>query len=225
MCGIAGFWTSGGCREDESRRLVERMAAVLAHRGPDACGAWVDPHAGVALSHRRLSIVDLSPAGAQPMVSADGRWVITYNGEVYNHAELASELGNSTRFRGHSDTEVLLEGIARWGIKKTVEKSVGMFAFAAWDSRRRRLYLVRDRLGIKPLYWAKLGSVVLFGSELSALKVHPAFEAEIDRAALAAYFRYCAVPAPLSIYGAVHKLEPATILTFTDGGDDPFVER
>ncbi|HVW28547.1 MAG TPA: asparagine synthase (glutamine-hydrolyzing) [Polyangiaceae bacterium] len=223
MCGIAGLLASDPARVVEARDVVQRMTGRLSHRGPDGHGVWVDDVAGVALGHRRLAIVDLSPAGAQPMQSADGRWVVTYNGEIYNRQELATEL-TDVPFRGHSDTEVLLEGIARWGVGSTVRKCIGMFAFAAWDRLDRRLYLVRDRLGIKPLYWATCGGTILFGSELSALRAHPAFDSEIDLGAVAAYFRYCTVPAPLSIYRSTRKVLPGTILAFGAGSDEPVSE-
>jgi asparagine synthase (glutamine-hydrolysing) len=227
MCGIAGFLGEAAASHAESLAVVERMTSRVTHRGPDGAGAWVDASAGVALGHRRLSIVDLSPAGAQPMVSADGRWVVTYNGEIYNHREIANELssGGPVAFRGHSDTEVLVEGIARWGVGRTVRKCIGMFALGVWDRQERRLHLVRDRLGIKPLYFGRFGGSLLFGSELAALKAHPAFRGEIDSAALAAYFRCCNVPAPLSIYRGVRKLEPGCILSFDGTAEAPTREQ
>jgi len=167
------------------------MADQLVHRGPDDSGLWADAEAGVALGFRRLSIVDLSPAGHQPMTSASGRYVVVFNGEVYNFGELRKDLealGHS--FRGHSDTEVMLEAMSEWGVEAAVKKFVGMFAFALWDRRERVLHLVRDRLGIKPLYCGWQDRTFLFGSELKALHAHPAFSPEINRGALALYLRF-----------------------------------
>ena len=202
------------------------MAAALHHRGPDANGAWSDEEAGVALGHARLSIIDLSPAGAQPMVSSCGRFVIVYNGEIYNADELKRDLATAgrTEFRGHSDTEAVLESCAAFGVRATLEKSVGMFALALWDRRDRCLTLARDRLGIKPLYWGEQNGVLLFASELKALVGHPAFRAEIDRNALAAYLRYNYVPAPASIYKGIGKLEPGCLVV-QKLGDPARIER
>ena len=215
MCGIAGFLDHG--RQTAQHELQEwagQMAATLRHRGPDGGAVWVDRDACLALGHRRLSVIDLSPAGHQPMVSANGRLVIAYNGEVYNFRELRAELeGLGHRFRGTCDTEVVLEACVRWGVEAAVPRLVGMFAFALWDTRERRLTLVRDRLGIKPLYWGEFGDLFLFGSELKALAAHPGWTPEIDRDALAAYFRFAYVPAPHSIYRGVFKLEPGQMLT------------
>ena len=185
------------------------MAASLPHRGPDDQGIWIDAEAGTALVHRRLSIIDLSPAGHQPMVSADGRFVITYNGEVYSYQPIAAELAaRGHKFRGHSDTEVILESFAANGIEPTLKRMIGMFAIALWDRRERTLTLIRDRLGIKPLYWAKFGELFLFGSELKALRAHPGWTPRIDRNAVAAFMRHNYIPAPHTIYEGVHKLEP-----------------
>jgi len=194
------------------------MASTIMHRGPDDDGIWSDPSVGLALVHRRLAIVDLSPQGHQPMVSADGRWVISYNGEVYNHAKLRSELeaGGGTPeggWRGHSDTETVLQAISLWGLAATLDRMVGMFAFALWDRRDRQLSLVRDRFGEKPLYYGWVGRDFLFGSELKALRVHPQFEGEIDRGALQAYAARTYIPAPLSIYKRIYKLQPGCVLT------------
>jgi len=215
MCGITGFWSrQGGDRSMQS--IAERMAGVLAHRGPDDQGCWVDHAAGVALAHRRLSIVDLSPLGHQPMTSASGRYVITYNGEVYNHATLRRELlaSGAPSFRGHSDTEVMLAAIEAFGLVAAVKRFVGMFAFALWDRHDRVLHLVRDRIGIKPLYYGWAGSALVFGSELKSIAAYPAFHGDVDRNALALFMRFGCVPAPNSIYQGVRKLLPGTMLTF-----------
>jgi len=194
---------------------VRRMNDTIVHRGPDGDGVWVDEEAGIALAHRRLAIVDLSPLGRQPMESADGRWVIAFNGEIYNFQDLRAELeAQGSAFRGHSDTEVLVEAVAAWGVEATARRLIGIFALALWDRRERALHLVRDQVGVKPLYWARFGGTVLFGSQPKTLRAHPAFRAEVDRDALTAYFRFAYVPAPHSIYKGVHKLEPGCILTF-----------
>jgi asparagine synthase (glutamine-hydrolysing) len=226
MCGIAGFITAGsGNKAQALSTIAAAMGASLSHRGPDDEGAWVDPEAGVALVHRRLSIVDLSSAGHQPMVSADGRYVMSYNGEVYSHEEMRPALAaRGIAFRGHSDTEVMLESIAAFGLEATLPRLIGMFAIALWDRHERTLTLVRDRLGIKPLYWAKFGGLFLFGSELKALRDHPGWTPRIDRAAAAGYMRYNYVPAPHTIYEGVRKLEPGTVLTLP-WGREPNIER
>ncbi len=213
MCGITGFLTSPSDGAELQVR-VTRMADELVHRGPDDSGVWVDAETGIALGFRRLAILDLSPAGHQPMVSACGRYVIVFNGEVYNFCDLRRELEpKGHRFRGHSDTEVMLVAISEWGIKEAVRKFVGMFAFALWDRQERALHLVRDRLGIKPLYYGWASKTFLFGSELKALRVHPDFVPEINRNALALHMRYQYVPAPYSIYRGIYKLPPGCILT------------
>lgn len=221
MCGIAGFLTgASGASSGELGTVSAAMGASLQYRGPDDHGVWIDEDAGVALVHRRLSIVDLSPAGHQPMVSANGRYIIIYNGEVYSHQVIRAELekkGHS--FRGHSDTEVILASIAESGIEATISRLIGMFAIALWDRRERTLTLIRDRLGIKPLYWAKIGGVFLFGSELKALHAHPRFRPQIDRSAVAAFMRHNYVPAPHTIYENVFKLEPGSILTLPWNGE------
>lgn len=193
------------------------MTQALARRGPDDQGHWADAQAGIALGHRRLSIVDLSPAGHQPMRSASGRYQIVFNGEVYNFAELRQEL-SATSFRGSSDTEVMLAAIETWGLERAVQRFVGMFAFALWDAQDRKLHLVRDRLGIKPLYYGFVPGGLLFGSELKALLVHRAFARELDLPVVATYFRFGYVPAPYAITRAARKLEPGTILTFEQPG-------
>ena len=194
------------------------MADQLIHRGPDDSGVWVDAEAGIALGFRRLAIVDLSPTGHQPMTSANGRYVMVFNGEVYNFGELRNDLeSRGHSFRGHSDTEVMLEAVSEWGLEAAVKKFVGMFAFALWDRRERLLHLVRDRLGIKPLYWGWQGKTFLFGSELKALRVHPGFDPEINRSALALYLRYGYIPQPYSIYQGIGKLPPGHILSLRAG--------
>lgn len=196
---------------------VTRMTETLRHRGPDDGGVWVDEKAGIALGHRRLSIIDLSPEGHQPMLSACGRFVVVFNGEIYNYREIRKELeagsGNDrVRWRGHSDTEVMLAAISRWGLEGSLDRFNGMFAFALWDRETRTLHLVRDRLGEKPLYYGLMGETFLFGSELKALRAHPDFRAEIDRGALGLFFRHNYVPSPYSIYENVSKLSPGTRL-------------
>lgn len=192
---------------------VRRMTHVLRHRGPDDEGAWVDPAAGVALGHRRLSIVDLSPEGHQPMFSPDGRYVIVFNGEVYNFLEIRKELEPAGfTFRGHSDTEVMLAAICHWGVEPAVRRFNGMMAFALWDRHERTLWLARDRLGKKPLYYGWMGDTFLFGSELKALRAHSDFAGDIDRGALALYLRLGYIPSPYSIYQRIAKLPPGTLL-------------
>jgi asparagine synthase (glutamine-hydrolysing) len=190
------------------------MSNTLIHRGPDDEGYWQDAEVGIALGHRRLAIVDLSPFGHQPMVSADGRYIIVFNGEVYNFLELRRQLESlGHKFRGHSDTEVMLASVTQWGLHEAIQRFNGMFAFALWDQKEQLLHLGRDRLGEKPLYYGFLGQTFLFASELKALRVHPSFQTEINRDALALYFRYNYVPAPYSIYQGIYKLPPGTLLT------------
>jgi asparagine synthase (glutamine-hydrolysing) len=214
MCGIAGLLVRGErFPAAELEATAARMADTLRHRGPDGSGTWVDAEAGIALGHRRLAILDLSPEGAQPMLSRCGRFVLSYNGEIYNFLELRSELeAAGARFRGRSDTEVLLEAIARWGPLEALRRANGMLAFALWDRRERTLTLARDRLGKKPLYWGRWGDGVLFGSELKALRAHPRFRGQIDADALAHLVQYSYIPAPASIFREVRKLEPGTLL-------------
>jgi asparagine synthase (glutamine-hydrolysing) len=228
MCGIAGFvggdWSGSGA----AAATLARMNACLRHRGPDRADSWTDPDARVALAFNRLAILDLSPAGDQPMHSANGRYVIVFNGEVYNHRELRDELAAADRapaWRGHSDTESLLAAIEAWGLRGALDRSTGMFAFALWDRQERTLSLARDRLGEKPLYYGRQrpGGPLLFGSELKALAQHPAFDGEVDRAALTLLLRYGTIPAPFSIYRGIAKLPPATVLTLREGAE-PVIE-
>lgn len=220
MCGLAGVLGRGS----GSRELLAAMAASLAHRGPDDEGIWTDEAAGVGLAHRRLSIVDLSPMGHQPMRSADGRFTIAYNGEVYNHAAIRAELDASrtTLWRGHSDTETLIEAIAAWGIGATLERAVGMFALAVWDHGKRELTLARDRFGEKPLYYGWVSGDFVFASELKSIRRHPRFDNGIDRPALRLLAARAYIPAPFSIYQRLFKLEPGCIATITpDAAEHP----
>jgi asparagine synthase (glutamine-hydrolysing) len=225
MCGFTGF-LAANC-EQPGLAVLQQMADAISHRGPDSSGYWCETAHGVGLAHRRLAIVDVSPAGAQPMVSSSGRYVIAFNGEVYNHAALRAELG--AIWRGHSDTETLLAGFDAWGIKASVAKCNGMFAFAVWDTHTHTLTLGRDRLGEKPLYYGWQGqgdgAVFIFGSEIKALKQHPAFVADIDRNALCLFVRHSYIPAPYSIYQGIAKLEPGCLLTVSAAQPTPVVKR
>ena len=233
MCGFTGFLDrTESTSPDQLRDIVGRMTATLQYRGPDDDGIWTDTSACVALGHRRLSILDLSPAGHQPMVSRSGRFVIAFNGEIYNHLALRQALETAPHspdhplfdrlpdgatpstpdWRGHSDTETLLAAIEAWGVGETLKQCVGMFAFALWDRHDRLLYLARDRVGEKPLYYGWQGNTLLFGSELKALKQHPAFRGEIDRHALALYFRHDCIPSPYTIYEGIQKLPPGSFI-------------
>ncbi len=232
MCGFAGSLGTDARHEGSLKALVWPMANAIKHRGPDDAGVWVDAPAGIALGHRRLSIVDLSPAGHQPMLSANGQLVLAYNGEIYNHLALRAELeksGLAPGWRGHSDTETLLAGFSAWGVQATVERCIGMFAFALWDRAARTLTLGRDRLGEKPLYYGWQGqgdaAAFLFGSELKALKAHPTFAAEIDRNALCLLMRHNYIPAPYSIYQGISKLEAGCLLTVSLAQQEPRISR
>jgi asparagine synthase (glutamine-hydrolysing) len=217
MCGIVGFWQGASQNQDALRATVRKMAQTIALRGPDDSGEWSDQAAGIALGNRRLAILDLSPEGHQPMASASGRYVITYNGEVYNYASLMNELGKfGHHFRGHSDTEVILAGIEQWGLEAALGRFDGMFAFALWDQNERKLHLVRDRLGIKPLFVYQHDQTILFGSELKTFSAHPAFVPDLNRAALLNFLRYRYVPAPSTVYSHARKLPPGHIMTVTD---------
>lgn len=219
MCGIAGWFSPAGGAD--LGPVAQGMADTIAHRGPDDQGVWTDAAAGLALAHRRLSILDLSPSGSQPMLSACGRCVVVFNGEIYNHLELRRQLGEAPgagpAWRGHSDTETLVECVAAWGVERALKAFVGMFAFALWDRRERTLTLARDRMGEKPLYYSWQGGTFLFASELKALRAHPGFSAEIDRDAIADLLRQNYVPAPRSIFKGVHKLRPAHMLVLPLG--------
>jgi asparagine synthase (glutamine-hydrolysing) len=222
MCGIAGAWDPSASRVD-LRSATERMAATFVHRGPDDGGLWQDESAGIALAHRRLAILDLSSAGHQPMVSVCGRFVITFNGEIYNHSDLRNALvgvHGVPAWRGHSDTETLLTAIAAWGVEATLKRCIGMFAFALWDREAGTLTLARDRLGEKPLYYGWQDSTFLFASELKAIKAHPAFRCEVDRAALTLFLRFNYIPAPYSIYRDIRKLPAGSYLTIRAGRRD-----
>lgn len=210
MCGISGF-ISRNTLTSNSEQLLSAMTASLIHRGPNDQGIWLDREAGVGLAHTRLAVVDLSPAGRQPMHSPSGRYVIVFNGEIYNHLLLRKELTN-INWRGHSDTETLCAAFDAWGIEETICRSVGMFAFAVWDMKTRMLILGRDRAGEKPIYYGRHGNVFLFASELKALKIHPDFKPELDKNVLSLYLRHNYVPAPYSIYKNTYKLMPGTLL-------------
>jgi asparagine synthase (glutamine-hydrolysing) len=219
MCGFAGLLDPAKSMDPARHAALARaMAQTLIHRGPDDEGVWTDPAAGFAVGFRRLAIIDLSPEGHQPMLSADKRYVIAFNGEIYNFRRIRAELDRETRipWRGHSDTEVLLEAIARWGPKKTLARANGMFAFVLWDRQERRLTIARDRMGEKPLYYGALNGAVVFASELKALKQHPHWNGEIDRGAISLYLRHAYVPAPFSAYRGIFKLPPGHALEIAD---------
>ncbi len=226
MCGIVGFLAGrNGADPDTLRAWARDAAAALAHRGPDDAGVWVDAEAGLALGHRRLAVLDLSPAGHQPMDSADGRYVIVYNGEVYNFRALRTELAaRGVRFKTESDTEVLLAGVANWGVAETLLRANGMFAFGLWDRKTRILTLGRDRFGQKPLYYGNFGDghfgseVFGFASELKAFHAHPHFKGVVNRGALALFLRHNNVPAPHCIYENLHKLPPGCTVTVSENG-------
>ena len=226
MCGIAGLVDLK--RQLDSNELAlqaKQMADALHHRGPDMGGQWTDAPSGLALAFRRLAIIDLTPSGHQPMLSADGRFAIVYNGEVYNYQELRQQLlDDGCRFRGTSDTEVILEAFCHWGIETTVKRLIGMFAIALWDCKARRLCLIRDRLGIKPLYFGSVDDRFFFASELKALRTVNGWKPEVDRDAVAGFLRFNYIPAPRSIYRNVFKLPPGSLLSLRPG-EDPAVAR
>lgn len=232
MCGFVGFMGGITSYEKAANATLKCMADTIKYRGPDDEGYWHDADNRISLGHRRLAIVDLSPAGHQPMISRSGRYVIAFNGEIYNHLDLRAELlavNTVPAWRGHSDTETLLAGFDAWGVEDAVKKCIGMFAFAVWDKHYKVLTLSRDRLGEKPLYYGWQGdgegSAFLFGSELKALKAHPAFAADIDRDALCLLMRHNYIPAPYSIYNGIAKLEAGCLLTVSLAQPAPQVVR
>ncbi len=217
MCGFAGFIDlKAETSESDLRHHVQAMTQSLVHRGPDGFGLWTEAQTGVALGHRRLSIIDLSEHGQQPMVSHSGQYILSYNGEIYNFPELREELtiAGVGPFHGHSDTEIILEAIAEWGIDKALSKFIGMFALALWDRKSRRLILARDRVGIKPLYWGLTENLMIFGSELKALRAHHGWDVRVNQSALASYMRLGYLPAPYTIYENIQKLAPGHYLIF-----------
>lgn len=232
MCGFTGFLSIYPLLDKrETLSILERMATPITHRGPDDAGYWCDAagDAAIGLAHRRLAILDLSPAGHQPMACRSGRYVLAFNGEIYNHLDLRRELGGCVPWRGHSDTETLLAGFLAWGVRATLERAIGMFAIALWDKQEQTLTLARDRLGEKPLYYGWQGqggkASFLFGSELKALKAHPAFAADIDRNALALLMRHNYINAPHSIYQGIYKLPPGHLLTVSPRDRQPRLEQ
>ncbi len=216
MCGFAGYYHKNSFRFEKGKEYAIRMANAIVHRGPDDSGEWIDGEAGIALAHRRLSILDLTPAGHQPMVSPSGRYVIVFNGEIYNHLATRKELEQEllvSSWHGYSDTETLLMAIESWGIVKALKVSTGMFAFALWDRQERQLALARDRIGEKPLYYGIQGGALLFASELNAIRQVPGFHGKVDKEVLALYFKHNAVPETFCIYTGFRKLKPGSILT------------
>lgn len=225
MCGLAGILSIG---QAATESVLRAMANAIHHRGPDDKGIWLDHLSGIGLAHARLAIVDLSPAGHQPMHSETGRFVVAFNGEIYNHLELRCDIEKqltSKVWNGHSDTETLLAGFEAWGIQKTISRSVGMFAIAVWDKEQKELILVRDRLGEKPLYYGWQDNVFLFGSELKALTAHPVFKRTLDRNAITLFLRYGYVPAPYSIYENINKLLPGCMATISLSTPEPRIEN
>ena len=221
MCGFSGFIDHSCSFSDQVESIASKMMDAIFHRGPDDFGVWSDSSMQIVLTHRRLSILDLSTAGHQPRVSSSGRYIIAYNGEIYNHKDLRRQLEVGSwlyqEWKGYSDTETLLAAIDAWGIEKTLHKCVGMFAFALWDREDKCLYLVRDRMGEKPLYYGWQNGIFLFGSELKALKAHPAFEGVIDHGSIALQLRHNCIPVPYSIYKGIKKLSPGTFVKLTVG--------
>lgn len=205
MCGLVGYWDNRGA----DCAVAERMALQIAHRGPDGAGIWRNQTKDLVLAHRRLSIIDLSQAGHQPMISPCDCYTLVFNGEIYNHPQLRIDLenaGGGFNWRGHSDTETLLAALCHWGVEKTLQHLNGMFAFALLDNIDRTLVLARDRMGEKPLYYGRNNGCFFFGSELKSFKAHPQWQGKVDRNALSLYMRHNCVPAPWSIYRGIHKL-------------------
>ncbi len=228
MCGVAGLWSAKFLTEINGQALLERMTRAVRHRGPDGDGHWFDPTTNVGFGHRRLAIIDLSPTGLQPMQSASGRYVITFNGEVYNYQDVRKTLeaaGLAPKWRGSSDTEVMLAAIEAWGLERAVTEFVGMFAFALWDRQQRQLHLVRDRLGVKPLYYSLTSHGLCFGSELKSLQLYPGFDGTIDHASLEGYLRANCVPGHRTIYVGARKVAPGTIATFRSPEAAPTTTR
>ena len=223
MCGLVGFWNLAGDQtEDALRSVIRKMTQTLIHRGPDDGGVWTAPSAGLALGHRRLAIVDLSPSGHQPILSHNHRYVLVFNGEIYNFIELRQHLTRLGHlFRGYSDTEVMLAAFCEWGVQHAVQQFNGMFAFALWDQEEKLLHLGRDRFGEKPLYYGWFAHTLFFGSELKALKAHPDFQPRINRNALTLLLRYNCIPSPYCIYEGVYKLLPGTTLTWDGISSQP----
>jgi asparagine synthase (glutamine-hydrolysing) len=215
MCGFTGFWDfKKQTSKEKLLAYAEAMSSRIKERGPDSGGSWCDEVMGIALGHRRLAIVDLSEAGHQPMISSSGRSVMVYNGEIFNATELRKELiANGCRFRGYSDTEVILEACEAWGVAAACQRFIGMFTFAFWDNQQKKLFLARDRLGIKPLYWGFNRGILFFGSQVKSFIEHPSWSPSIDKDALTAYFRFNYIPAPLSIFEDIYKIFPGTVLS------------
>ena len=225
MCGLTGYLGGHPMHEEQALSLLETMATAISYRGPDSAGYWCNTNQQIGLGHRRLAIVDLSDAGHQPMASLSGRYVLVFNGEIYNHLDLRRnlELQQGVNWRGHSDTETLLAGFDAWGIEATVRRAVGMFALAIWDTQHNLLTLARDRMGEKPLYYGWQGDSFIFGSELKALKPHPEFQNKVDRSVLRLFLRYNYVPTPYSIYAGISKLESGCLLQVSLQNREPRV--
>ena len=221
MCGIAGFFNPSGFDGIEAKSNILKMRTALRHRGPDDSGEWIDNKSGIALGHQRLSILDVSSAGHQPMESKTGRYVMVYNGEIYNHLEIRKDIDSLTsiNWNGHSDTETLLASFDIIGFRKTLKKIVGAFSIALWDKERKVLLLARDRMGEKPLYYGWQNGVFLFGSELTALRKHDVFEDVINRKIIPSYLKTGAVSAPHSIYEGIYKVMPSTYIKITANSD------
>lgn len=225
MCGLTGFWEFSSLNAAEKQKsFLKKMTSAITHRGPNSDGIWQDEAHNVNLGHRRLSIIDLTQAGHQPMISQNGQLTLIYNGEIYNHKDLQQELSqDGISFKGHSDTEILLEALAHWGIDKTLSKLIGMFAFALWDRKAKKMILARDRLGIKPLYYGIMQNTLFFGSELKSFKAHNKWSGDLDPKAANLYFKYGFIPAPYSIYQNIFKLKPGHYITYQ--ADQSFSEH